>query len=64
MRFTTQTTTTISPMIPRTNQIVRLISTSSDIHTPGCRCAALTFGSFLPAGSALRAYSGAAVGGG
>jgi hypothetical protein len=29
MRFNTQTTTTISPMIPRTNQIVRLISTSS-----------------------------------
>jgi len=29
MRFTTQTTTTINPMTPRTNQISRLISTSS-----------------------------------
>lgn len=29
MLFTTQTTTTINPMIPRTNQIIRLISTSS-----------------------------------
>lgn len=29
MRFTTQRTTTINPMIPRTNQIIRLISTSS-----------------------------------
>jgi hypothetical protein len=29
MRFNTQMITTISPMTPRTNQIVRLISTSS-----------------------------------
>lgn len=29
MRFNTQPTTTISPMIPRTNQTVRLIPTAS-----------------------------------
>jgi hypothetical protein len=34
MRFNTQTTTTISPMIPRTNQTVRLISTPPDVLHP------------------------------
>jgi hypothetical protein len=40
MRFTTQTTTTINPMIPRTNQTIRLISTSSSLisDAPSCRC--------------------------
>jgi hypothetical protein len=63
MRFTTQTTTTINPMIPRTNQTIRLISTSF-LDFRCTQLSVLTFGGFLPAGSAPRTYSGAAVGGG
>jgi hypothetical protein len=65
MRFNTQTTTTINPMIPRTNQIVRLISDLLLIYihpVVGGRLAYVW--RIPPAGYALRAYSGGAVGDG
>jgi hypothetical protein len=62
MRFTTQTTTTINPMIPRTNQIVLLIFASSayPIHH-FLVLGSFPFGGFPPNGSALPSYSGVVV---